>query len=117
MAKLFTRVQLIGIATIVKLCSAAHVLADDLPVANVPAKRGMLVLDDDGSKDSGGKTLTCTDRPEIAVGAMNTISLTLGTTWDEIKRVRIWHAEAHREWEANKSAILKLPEPFTARPR
>ncbi len=47
----------------------------------------------------------------------NLVSLTLGTTWHEIKRVRIWHAEANTEWETNKETILKLRRPFTARPR
>ena len=47
----------------------------------------------------------------------NLVSVTLGTTWHEIKRVRIWHAEANSEWKANKASILKLRKPFTARPR
>ncbi|PHS07776.1 MAG: hypothetical protein COA78_13250 [Blastopirellula sp.] len=47
----------------------------------------------------------------------NLVSLTLGTTWHEIKRVRIWHAEANSEWEANKDSILKLRKPFTIHPR
>ncbi|MCH7919980.1 MAG: hypothetical protein IIC50_18575 [Planctomycetes bacterium] len=47
----------------------------------------------------------------------NLVSLTLGTTWHEIKRVRIWRAEANSEWETNKDTILKLRKPFTTRPR
>lgn len=47
----------------------------------------------------------------------NLVSLTLGTTWHEIKRVRIWHAEANPEWETNQTAILKPRKSFTARPR
>lgn len=47
----------------------------------------------------------------------NLVSLTLGTTWHEIKRVRIWHAERNLEWEANKDAILRSRKPFTTRPR
>ena len=47
----------------------------------------------------------------------NLVSLTLGTTWHEIKRVRIWHAEANPEWEANKDYVLKSRKPFTTRPR
>ena len=47
----------------------------------------------------------------------NLVSLTLGTTWHEIKRVRIWHAEPHSEWEANKDTVLKSRKPFTSRPR
>ena len=34
------------------------------------------------------------------------VSLTLGTTWHEIKRVRIWHAEANPEWKFEKQRIL-----------
>ena len=47
----------------------------------------------------------------------NLVSLTLGTTWHEIKRVRIWHATANSRWETNKAAILKSRNPFTTRPR
>lgn len=47
----------------------------------------------------------------------NLVSLTLGTTWHEIKRVRIWHAEPNPEWQANKESVLKMRKPFTTRPR
>ena len=47
----------------------------------------------------------------------NLVSLTLGTTLYEIKQVRVCHAEANPEWEANKDTILKLRKPFTTRPR
>lgn len=47
----------------------------------------------------------------------NLVSLTLGTTWHEIKRVRIWHASKNPAWEANKAAVLKSRKPFTPRPR
>ena len=43
----------------------------------------------------------------------NLISLTLGTTWHEIKRVRVWHAEAHPEWKTKKDTTLKSRNPFT----
>lgn len=49
--------------------------------------------------------------------AKNLVSLTMGTTWHEIKRVRIWHAEANPDWEDAKDSILKLRKPFTTRPR
>ena len=49
--------------------------------------------------------------------AKNLVSLTLGTTWHEIKRVRIWHAEPNTGWKANKSTILKSRKPFTIRRR
>lgn len=47
----------------------------------------------------------------------NLVSLTMGTTWHEIRRVRIWHAEANPEWAEAKDSILKLRKPFTTRPR
>jgi len=47
----------------------------------------------------------------------NLVSLTLGTTWHEIKRIRIWHAEANPEWEENKNSTLKSRIPFTSQPR
>ena len=47
----------------------------------------------------------------------NLVSLTLGTTWHELKRVRIWHAEANPEWGLNKGDTLKLRQSFTPRPR
>lgn len=47
----------------------------------------------------------------------NLVSLTLGTTWHEVKRVRIWHAEANPEWEANRDTIFKSRKHFAARPR
>lgn len=53
----------------------------------------------------------------IANGPKNTVSLTLGTTWHEIKRVRIWHAKANPDWKANRQNILKSRTPFTPRPK
>ncbi|TWU45312.1 hypothetical protein Q31b_04840 [Novipirellula aureliae] len=47
----------------------------------------------------------------------NLVSLTLGTTWHEIKRVRIWNAEANPDWEANKAATLQSRKPFRPIPR
>ncbi len=55
-------------------------------------------------------------KEEIGI-AKNLVSLTLGTTWHEIKRVRIWHAEENPDWKANKDTILKSREPFIPRPR
>ncbi len=47
----------------------------------------------------------------------NLVSRTLGTTWHEIKRVRIWEAEANPDWKANKHAVLNTRETFIPRPR
>lgn len=43
----------------------------------------------------------------------NLVSFTLGTTWHEIKRVRIWNAEPNPEWSAKKDDILRRRKPFT----
>ena len=45
----------------------------------------------------------------------NLVSLTLGTTWHEIKRVRIWHAETHPDWKTKKDLILKSRTSFTSK--
>lgn len=42
----------------------------------------------------------------------NLVSLTLGTSWHEIKRVRIWRAEPNPDWAARKSNILRARKPF-----
>ena len=42
----------------------------------------------------------------------NLVSLTLGTTWHEIKRVRIWEAEESPSWKVRKADILKTRRPF-----
>ena len=43
----------------------------------------------------------------------NLISLTLGTTWHDIKRVRIWEAKANATWQSKKASTLKSRTPFT----
>ena len=43
----------------------------------------------------------------------NLVSLTMGTTWHEIKRVRIWHAEPNPTWTATKDEQLRSRKPFT----
>ena len=43
----------------------------------------------------------------------NLVSLTLGTTWHDIKRVRIWEAEANATWPSTKASTLKSRTPFT----
>jgi len=43
----------------------------------------------------------------------NLVSLTMGTTWHEIKRVRIWRAEANPSWPAQKSKVLESRKNFT----
>ena len=42
----------------------------------------------------------------------NLVSLTLGTTWHEIKRVRIWHAEPNPAWQTKQADSLKSRTPF-----
>ncbi len=41
------------------------------------------------------------------------VSLTLGKTWHEIKRVRIWHAEPNAEWTTKKYDIVMSRKPFS----
>ena len=36
----------------------------------------------------------------------NMVSITLGTTWHEIKRVRIWHAEANPDWKSARKDVI-----------
>ncbi|MEO2013958.1 MAG: hypothetical protein ABGZ53_06265 [Fuerstiella sp.] len=42
----------------------------------------------------------------------NLVSLTMGTTWHEIKRVRIWQAEPNPEWAAQEADVLRSRKPF-----
>lgn len=44
----------------------------------------------------------------------NLVSLTLGTTWHEIKRVRIWRAEPNPDWPTLKADVVNSRKPFTA---
>ena len=45
----------------------------------------------------------------------NLVSLTLGTTWHEIKRVRIWQATANASWPSRKKKCLESRTDFTPR--
>ena len=42
----------------------------------------------------------------------NLVSLTLGTTWHEIRRVRIWHASPNPDWPKVKESLLSRRSPF-----
>ena len=42
----------------------------------------------------------------------NLVSLTLGTTWHEIRRVRIWQATPNPQWPQIKAKLLSPREPF-----
>ncbi|MCC4831798.1 hypothetical protein LMH66_04045 [Shewanella sp. 10N.7] len=52
------------------------------------------------------------DRPRIS-GAKNKITLIFGTTWHEIKRVRIWHAEENPAWKNMKDRALAKRQPYS----
>jgi hypothetical protein len=52
------------------------------------------------------------DLPRIS-GPKNKITLIFGTTWHEIKSVRIWHATANPNWEGMKERVLASREAFT----
>lgn len=43
----------------------------------------------------------------------NLVSLTMGTTWHEIKRVRIWKATANPSWPSQRKKILESRTEFT----
>jgi len=43
----------------------------------------------------------------IVAGPKNKVVLFIGTTWHEIKRVRIWHASANPEWEGIKAKLIE----------
>ena len=49
--------------------------------------------------------------------AKNLVSLTLGKTWHEVKRVRIWKAAPNPDWKKNKRRILKTRVEFTTEDR
>lgn len=42
----------------------------------------------------------------------NLVSITMGTTWHEIKRVRIWKASANSSWPSRKVTILESRRQF-----
>lgn len=52
------------------------------------------------------------DLPRIS-GPKNKITLIFGTTWHEIKSVRIWHATKNPKWEEMKDKVLASREAFT----
>lgn len=52
------------------------------------------------------------DLPRIS-GPKNKITLVFGTTWHEIKSVRIWHATKNPRWEEMKDKVLASREAFT----
>ena len=52
------------------------------------------------------------DLPRIA-GPKNKITLVFGTTWHEIKSVRIWHATKNPQWEGMKDKVLASRKAFT----
>ncbi|MGJ8682858.1 hypothetical protein [Paraglaciecola sp.] len=62
-----------------------------------------------------GDRVAYVDLPRIA-GPKNKITLIFGTTWHEIKNVRIWHATANPKWNELKDSALKSREAFTQGP-
>jgi len=47
-------------------------------------------------------------------GPKTKVALTLGTTWHEIRRVRIWNASARSAWGQDKDRILSARRKFSA---
>ncbi|MCP4886109.1 MAG: hypothetical protein GY904_05800 [Planctomycetaceae bacterium] len=43
----------------------------------------------------------------------NLVSLTFGTAWHEIRRVRVWHAKPNLEWQSKKAETLRQRTPFS----
>lgn len=46
----------------------------------------------------------------------NLVSLTLGTTWHEVERVRIWEARPNPQWPERKPSILKRRRSYSPAP-
>jgi len=49
-------------------------------------------------------------------GPKTKVALTLGTTWHEIRHVRIWNASARSTWGQDKDRILSARQKFSASP-
>jgi hypothetical protein len=49
-------------------------------------------------------------------GQKTKVSLTLGKTWHEVKRVRVWEATANPKWSVNKEKTLSTRRQFSAMP-
>ena len=49
--------------------------------------------------------------------AKNLVSLTMGKTWHEVKRVRIWKAEPNSDWARIKAELLRKRVNFTPEDR
>lgn len=60
----------------------------------------------------GGRTSYAKD--PIVVGRKNKITLFFGTTWHEVKSVRMWHATPNPEWDNTKEELLSTRGPFTS---
>ena len=56
-------------------------------------------------------------RSESVRGTKNLVSLTMGTTWHEIQRVRIWKASHNSEWPQRQREVLSRRRAFQASQR
>ena len=94
------------------------ILLDQQPLNTKPNTWYTAVLEivDNESLFRMGDHVAYTQTEEITI-PKNLVSLTLGTTWHEIKRVRIWEAEVNPNWPSHRDAVLKSREAFTPRPR
>ena len=72
----------------------------------------MLEIVDDEALFHMGSHVTYAQAEQIGI-PKNQVSLTLGTTWHEIKRVRIWEATRNPHWKARKAEFLSSRQPFT----
>ena len=91
---------------------------DEQPLNTQPDKWYTAVLEivDDEALFRMGDHVAYAKSEDITI-PKNLVSLTLGTTWHEIKRVRIWEAAANPDWNAKKHAVIKPRVAFTPRSR
>ncbi|MDB4384500.1 ThuA domain-containing protein [Opitutaceae bacterium] len=94
------------------------IVMDEQPLNTQPNTWYTAVLEivDNESLFRMGDHVAYTKSDEITI-PKNLVSLTLGTTWHEIKRVRIWDAEANPDWKTNKNAVITPRVAFNPRPR
>ena len=62
-----------------------------------------------------GKHVAYAKAEEIRA-SKNLVSLTFGTAWHEVKRVRIWEAEPHPDWPKKKATVLESRKEFAPVP-
>lgn len=92
-------------------------LLDRQPLSLEPERWYTAILEvvDDEALFRLGDHLAYAKSGEIA-RPKNLVSLTTGTTWHEIRRVRIWKATRNPNWERQRRKIIAGRQPFKAGP-